>query len=95
MLVKILFELSKIKTESYHCLAQKIGVKEPLLKQLLNDLSWMGYIYLLDCETRYCKGCFMGKTCSSNNNLLNSMMTSWRLTEKGRAKLTKKKSQFY
>ena len=85
MLMRLLSGLAEGKTSSYASLGKELGVSERLLKQILQDLSRMGYIESMSraCDTGQCKACH--KHCTVNKSNVDSMLGEvWVLTERGR-----------
>jgi Mn-dependent DtxR family transcriptional regulator len=69
---------------SYADLAQRLGVSEGLLGQMIEDLARMGYLRLVvgGCEAR-CAGCPLAATCA-----IGGPTRVWALTEKGQLSRT-------
>ncbi len=84
MLMKILKEMARGETSSYASLAEKFGVTESMVEQMVFDLKRMGYIRNIvndDCAPHTCKHCV--SSCSD----VRPVSAAWELTEKGKKRI--------
>ena len=79
MLEELLRRISAGGTHSLSDLAHKLGVSEELLRQMIADLTHLGYLRLVagGCED-HCAGCSLAGTCA-----VGSAGQMWSLTDKG------------
>lgn len=85
MLMRLLSGLAEGKTSSYSSLVKELGISERVLRQMLQDLSSMGYIESMSkaFDVAQCNGCH--EHCPVNGGLVNKMLGEvWVLTERGR-----------
>ena len=83
MLSNLINLLSRNETYLYAMIADKLGVGEGMVKQMLHELERFGYVEKIDfsrCSSQ-CKNC--ASHCSSAN-FAENRSAIWMLTEKGR-----------
>jgi Mn-dependent DtxR family transcriptional regulator len=79
MLEKLLRLIATGGTHSLSDLAHKLGVSEELLRQMIDDLTRLGYLRLVaGCCEDHCAGCSLAGTCA-----VGSAGQVWSLTDKG------------
>jgi hypothetical protein len=78
MLEKLLQLVATGGVHSYEDLSEQLGISQPLLEAMLEDLARLGYLYTVDdrCEG-HCAGCSMGSCSVTGPGRL------WALTERG------------
>ncbi len=88
MLIKILGEIAKNQDSSQSSLAKALNINPAMVKQAFYDLERMGYIinYDQNCDDEACDEC--GLCCTKKNKgkevKVNTGITRWKLTEKGK-----------
>ena len=83
MLSNLINLLSRNETYLYAMIADKLGVGEGMVKQMLNELERFGYVEKIDfsCCSSQCINCT--SHCGSAN-FAGDRSAVWMLTEKGR-----------
>ena len=83
MLSNLINLLSKDETYLNSMIADKLGVGERMARQMLHELTRLGYVEKIDfsCCSSQCKNCTF--RCNSTN-FAGNRSTVWMLTEKGR-----------
>lgn len=79
MLNNLLKQLQNSGIQSKSLLASRLGVTEPLLAGMLENLETMGYVQKLvpGCDNGRCSNCYMQAGCNNNQP------TIWMITEQG------------
>lgn len=79
MLNALLKQLENGGVQSVSLLASRLGISEPMLAGMLDNLERMGYIEKLvpGCDNGRCSNCYMKAGCNNNQPFI------WKITAKG------------
>ncbi len=82
MLQRLLALIAEGEVRTQRGLADALGVTEPLVVQMIDQLTSQGYLAMADSCGGGCDGCALAAACGAQHHL-----RLWNLTEKGRRAL--------